>query len=748
MSTIANLKINVIANTRQLRRGLKEAGSAVGSFRQRIGRLSKGLAIMGLAGAAIGLYALKRAFVAVMKTFAEFEHAVAEVKSILIDLTDKTIQPLIDQAKLLGETTVFTAHEAAQAMAFLARAGFEVDEVMKAVPSTLDLAAAGNLGLAEAADITAQVLRGMGLDASETSRVADVLALTSARTNTTVSQLGHAFAYAGPTAAALGITLEETAAMLGMLSNAGIQADRSGTGLKNIMAELAAEIELNGIGAIKKFTEGGIGVGEAFKIFQKRGGPAILALEKMSDRTRTLTDELNVADGVVKEMAEKRMDSLTGSVILLISKIKALAIEVGERFNKTLREMVEGFGTFVKSLVEGFDEIVKVKDNAAISQDTFAKSLGRVFVMIGEFTVFVSQLVAMFTYLARSVEQLLLVVITAVDTLISFLRVVLSTTTFSGDKINAAADNMAEHWKASMLGFSELAEKNQQDWKIIRGEADAFGISLLRIGKAAQRSVSDIPKKEEWFPFMLLPEGEMERVLKDEYAKIEQWHPPKLETELTFVLRMPEVKPQVDPEVVNAISDATDDLLDFIKAGELTISTAGMDAHGKAIVEILAESNKLIIGGEDGLSQILIDQAEIMAKRLKALDEELVLTKRLKDESDRLKESLKTPQVIFQETLDDLQKMRKRGLINIPQLLKGVALAREKMQEDLDIGIDTGGVEGIQTALGAVKVAGFQNVAKDNLQANRDILGEEKLQNVNLAAIIGLMRLNAGAFSP
>jgi len=362
MSTIANLKINITATTHGLQKGLSKTRRAIRKFRSSLNKtFGQGVRIaMVAAAAAIGtvIMATKK----MIAIFSEFEFKMQEVRSILLDVGDRTFARLEAQARKLGATTVFTASEAAQAMAFLARAGFNVNEVMAATPALLDLAAAATMDLAEAADITAQVVRGMGLEASEAGRVADVLAYTSARTNTTVQQLGHAFGYVAPVAAALNITLEETAAMLGVLSNAGMQADRAGTGLKNVLAELAGEIEAHGIAALKKFTEGGIGVQRAFDIFQKRGGPAIINLFKMHHITEKLVKEMEDVEGVARKMADIRMDSVHGAFKLLSSVVQELNIMIGEELRvsirniqEALRRWVVGFTGAIKAVIEKLD---------------------------------------------------------------------------------------------------------------------------------------------------------------------------------------------------------------------------------------------------------------------------------------------------------------------------------------------------------------------------------------------------------
>tara|TARA_Y100000310_G_scaffold345359_1_gene464117 strand:- start:1589 stop:3952 length:2364 start_codon:yes stop_codon:yes gene_type:complete len=748
MSTIANLKINVIANTSKLRTGLKHATSRVKGFRQSIGKMAKRLALVGFAAATAGLYAIVKATRAVMKTFAEFEHAMAEVKSILIDTSREGMQPLIDQAKLLGETTVFSASEAAQAMAFLARAGFSSDEVMKAVPSTLHLAAAGNLELAEAADITSQVLRGMGLEAHQTARVANVLALTSARTNTTVSQLGAAFGYAGPVAAALGITLEETAAMLGVLSNAGMQADRSGTGLKNIMAELAAEIELNGISAIKKFTEGGIGVGQAFDIFQKRGGPAILALAKLSDRTSSLTDELNSAGDIAEEMAEARMNSLTGSFILLTSKIKALAIEIGERLNPTFRAMVEGFGKFTQAFTRAFDSMATTTNKAITSQENFAKTLADTFILMGKAVKLTEKYGALTRWLASGVEKLFLVTFFIMEGVISGLRIMVSLLTFNSGKINAAVQNAENRLDAYGTEFTRLAKRNERDWGIMTGSVKTYADELIDLGETTKKGIGAKPKDlpgvdmDAWradprVPLKLSMTRRiklLEDIIKKERKMIgdvnriymagnmshQDWSNrvsgferlittlSEYRLELQKIENMKpgeKVNPEkfIDPEMVAAVGDATEDLKDFIKEGQVAFATQGLGKYQKTIEEILLANDKLKIGGDEGLSQRLIDEARLMAEKLKILDEELALTNKLENASIRLKKALETPQMAYKKQLEELQQMFGRGMINQFEFLEGLALADKELKDATKKdAVNT--VAGIQTALGTVKV--------------------------------------------
>ena len=135
--------------------------------------------------------------------------------------TGKELADLEEQAKELGKTTQFSAIQVSEGMENLASAGFEANEILKAMPGLLDLAATDNIELANAAEIAATAINGFGLEADDTGHVADVLAESAARTNASVESMGYSFKYVAPYSAALNVSMEQTAAAIGILSDAG-----------------------------------------------------------------------------------------------------------------------------------------------------------------------------------------------------------------------------------------------------------------------------------------------------------------------------------------------------------------------------------------------------------------------------------------------------------------------------------------------------------------------------------------------
>ena len=184
-----------------------------------------------------GAAALSGLAVAAIKMGSDFEAGMSRVQA-LSGATGAEFEALRKTALELGRTTVFSASQAAEGMQYLAMAGFKTNEIIAAMPGVLNAAAAGQVDLATAADITSNVLSGFGLKAEEAARVADVLTKAFTSSNTTMESLGETMKYAAPVAAAAGFALEEVAAAAGMLGDAGIQGSQAGTTLRAIMLRL------------------------------------------------------------------------------------------------------------------------------------------------------------------------------------------------------------------------------------------------------------------------------------------------------------------------------------------------------------------------------------------------------------------------------------------------------------------------------------------------------------------------------
>lgn len=169
----------------------------------------------------------------------DFESAMAKVRSVTLTATETQMDQLADAAINLSESSRYSATEAADALYYMGLAGWDAAEMLTALPNVLNLAAAGDMDLAEASDIVTDYVTAFGLTADESTHLVDVLAQTMANSNTNVEQLGQAFSYVAPVAGALGYTVDDVSHALGIMANNGIKGSKAGTALRMLMSRLA-----------------------------------------------------------------------------------------------------------------------------------------------------------------------------------------------------------------------------------------------------------------------------------------------------------------------------------------------------------------------------------------------------------------------------------------------------------------------------------------------------------------------------
>ncbi len=330
---------------------------------------------------------------------ASFEQSLLGLQ-VVSGATAAQMKELEDQSRLLGATSMFSAQQAADAQNFLAMAGFEVNEVLGATPGLLELAAAGSMDLASAADLASNVLGGFRLEVEELARVNDVLAATAAGSNTNIQQLGQALSFAAPIAAGAGVSIEETAAAIGVLSDSGLQASRAGTGLLGVIRQLSnltpnakaaladygltaeqVNIETEGLSTVlERLSEAGISASDSFTIFGSEAGPAAQILAAGAVRVNEFTGELELAEGTARRAALILGSGLTGSFRSLGSAIGESTLQLGRDsgLSAVLQDVIDS-ATGVISVYNGmlpeFAEANDLTDEQAGNLQTVAGAL-------------------------------------------------------------------------------------------------------------------------------------------------------------------------------------------------------------------------------------------------------------------------------------------------------------------------------------------------------------------------------------
>lgn len=283
-----------------------------------------------------------------VRTLADFSQGMSTVQAIT-QATDEQFKVLESTAKDLGATTRFTATQASEGMLFLARAGFNVNQTLESVDDTLLLAQAGALDLGRAADIASNVLTGFRLETDQATRIVDVLAFAANNANTNVEQLGTAMKFVAPVAAGMGVDVEEAAAAVAALSDAGLQGSLAGTGLRRVLSELESpsvktrqiltalgvstnEVRISQVGltqAMQRLAEAGVDTGTALEIFGDRGGPAFEVLSSSIPKVVQMNRELQNAQGTAERIATVMDDNFNGALLRTRSALEAVILELG-----------------------------------------------------------------------------------------------------------------------------------------------------------------------------------------------------------------------------------------------------------------------------------------------------------------------------------------------------------------------------------------------------------------------------------
>ena len=370
-------------------KGLDEASKSAGNFGSTAKNIGKAaVAAFATASAAVGTFAMSS-----LNVGEQFDKAMSQVVATMgysvEDLNtegseaQQTLETLRNFAQEMGSTTVFSATQSADALNYMALAGYDAETSMKMLPNVLNLAAAGGIDLAYASDMVTDAQTALGLSLDETSVMVDQMARTASRSNTSVSQLGDAILTVGGTAQFMTGGTEELNAVLGVLADNGIKGSEAGTHLRNMLLKLSAPTDdgamaLENLGVKIFDAEGNMRSFADFfpelqqsmskltdeeqlqalsLIFNTRDIAAAQALMKTSvDRWDELGSSIRDAAGAAEAMSGVQLGNLSGDITLFKSALEGLQIAVSDSMAPMARQFVQFGSTAVASLSEGFKE--------------------------------------------------------------------------------------------------------------------------------------------------------------------------------------------------------------------------------------------------------------------------------------------------------------------------------------------------------------------------------------------------------
>lgn len=343
---------------------------------------------------------------AAVTTGNDFEAQMSRVQAIA-GATKDELEQLTDQAIELGAETSFSATEVAAGMENLASAGFTTQEIMEAMPGLLDLAASSGAELATASEIAASAIRGFGLEASASAHVADVFAEAAARTNAQTEDMGEAMKYVAPVAKTVGLSIEETAAAIGIMSDAGIKGSQAGTTLrsglvrivkptkqvKEAMDQLNVEF-YNSDGTMKSLTEivdtlqkSTAGLTDEVKnqalaqIFGTEALSGMLSLvNRGSSELADMTNSFKDCDGAAQEMADTMLDNTKGTFESLSGSLESAGIAIQQALAPSVRELSE----WIQDLVDDFNDLSDEEKENIVKTALLVAAIGPAVKILGK----------------------------------------------------------------------------------------------------------------------------------------------------------------------------------------------------------------------------------------------------------------------------------------------------------------------------------------------------------------------------
>lgn len=370
---------------------LKTVGSAIEGVGQKLMPVTA--AVGGLGAAAV-------------KVASDFDSAMSQVAAVS-GATGKDLEALRDKAREMGSKTKFSASEAAEAMNYMAMAGWKTNDMLSGIEGIMNLAAASGEDLATTSDIVTDALTALGLSAEDSGHFADILAAASSNANTNVSMMGETFKYCAPVAGALGFSAEDTAEAIGLMANAGIKSSQAGTAMRSMMTNLTGEVKFTGA-AFGELTVQTTNTDGSMRSLGDILADCRAAFAQMSESEKAanaealvgknamsgflavmnaapgdiekLNSAINNCDGTAEKMAATMQDNLAGQLTILKSQLEELAISIGEILMPYIRQIVgwiQGLVDWLNSLDEGTKKII-------VTVALVAAALGPVLIVIGK----------------------------------------------------------------------------------------------------------------------------------------------------------------------------------------------------------------------------------------------------------------------------------------------------------------------------------------------------------------------------
>ena len=347
--------------------GARQAENQTKKVESSLGQLAKKAG--GVALAFFGTQGIVNAFSSATQTGAEFEQNLKNL-GVISGATGGKLRQLEQSALRLGGSTKFTASEVANLQIEFSKLGFTSDEILQVTEGTLNLSTAFGTDLASTAEIAGSTLRAFGLDASETTRLTDVMATSFSSTALDISKFANSMSFVAPVASVAGFSIEDTTAILGTLANAGVSGSMAGTALRRVFLDLTNSSsrlskELGGgidsvedlDVALVKLKNSGMPTEEMLKLVDKTAVSAFSILLEGAGSMGQLATEFENATGAGQRMATEMLDTLDARFAILRSATDDLKIAFFETFDEALKASIDRITETIGAVSEFFKQL-------------------------------------------------------------------------------------------------------------------------------------------------------------------------------------------------------------------------------------------------------------------------------------------------------------------------------------------------------------------------------------------------------
>ena len=397
---------NGTADIEDYAKKLEDGGKKITDVGKKASVVSAGILAVGTAAVTAG---------------ANFEEGMSEVQAIS-GASGKDLEKLREKAKQMGETTKFSATESANAMYYMALAGWKTEDMLNGIEGVMNLAAASGEDLAMVSDIVTDGLTAMGYSAQESSKFADIFAATVTNANTDVSGLGEAMKYTGSIAGALNLDMEDVSLALGLMANSGVKASQAGTSLRAILQRLSTNtggardaLESLGVevfdseGKMRDFGEiiadmrtkfANLTDEEKTNIAKTVGGTTAMSgflaiVNSGEEDFNKLSNAIDNSSGAAKDMSDVMMDNLKGDLTLMKSQLEGIAIQLSETLIPIIRKVLDHVSKFLEWLSK-LDPQVR---NIIIIIAGIVAAIGPLLIVIGKVATGISAILKLIAFL-------------------------------------------------------------------------------------------------------------------------------------------------------------------------------------------------------------------------------------------------------------------------------------------------------------------------------------------------------------